>query len=102
MLITIIIILTILWFLGYAPLTGISIPTVELFPINNHMVTLWEVLILLVIGWAIGILPRPFQTIASILLLLWVLSVLGILAIAGLANIIVIIIIIALVFSVFR
>lgn len=102
MLITIVIILTILWFLGYAPLSGISIPNVVLFPINNHMVTLWEVLILLVISWAISILPHPFQTIASILLLLWVLSVLGIFAITGLPNIIVIIIIIALIISIFR
>ena len=102
MLITIIIILTILWFLGYAPLSGISIPNVVLFPINNHLVTLWEVLILLVISWAISILPRPFQTIASILLFLWILSVLGIFAITGLPNIIVIIIIIALIISIFR
>jgi len=106
MLITIIIILSVLWFLGYAPLSGLSgfsIPNMVLFPINNHMVTLWEVLIFLVVGWAIGILPRPFQAIASILLFFWILSVLGIFSIiAGLPNIIVIIIIIALIFSVFR
>lgn len=101
MLVTIIIILTVLWFLGYSPLSGVSIPNIALFPINNHMVTLWEVLILIVIGWAIGILPRPFQAVASILLALWVLSVLGIFAFAGLPNIIVIIIIAALVLSIF-
>ena len=102
MIVTIIIILVILWFLGYAPISGISIPNIVLFTINNHAVTLWEILILAVIGWAIGILPRPFQTIASVLLLLWVLSVLGIFAIAGLPNIIVIVIIIALIVSIFR
>jgi len=101
MLIAIVIILIILWFLGYAPFSGISIPNIGLFSINNHLVTLWEVLILLVVGWAIGILPRPFQTIASVLLLLWVLSVLGIFAIVGLPNIIVIIIIIAIILSIF-
>lgn len=101
MLIAIIIILAVLWFLGYAPVTGISVPNPILFTINNHGVSLWEILILAVIGWAIGILPRPFQAIASVLLLLWVLSVLGILAIAGLPNIIVIVIIIALVVSIF-
>ncbi len=101
MLITIIIILTILWFLGYAPLSGLSVPNIELFPINNHIVTLWEVLILLVISWAIGILPRPLQTIASILLIFWILSVIGILTILS-PNIIVITIIIALIFSVFK
>lgn len=100
MLIAIVIILIILWFLGYAPISGISIPNIVLFTINNHPVTLWEILILAVIGWAIGILPRPFQAVASVLLLLWVLSVLGILAIAG-PNIIVLVIIVALIVSIF-
>ncbi|RJP46218.1 MAG: hypothetical protein C4584_01965 [Armatimonadetes bacterium] len=101
MLVAIIIILVILWFLGYAPLSGISIPNTTLFTINSHAVTLWEILILGVICWAIGILPRPFQMVASVLLLLWVLSVLGILAIAGLPNIIVLVIIIGLIVSIF-
>lgn len=101
MLIAIVIILIVLWFLGYAPITGISIPNFVLFTINNHPVTLWEILILVVVAWAISILPRPFQMIASVLLLLWVLSVLGILAIAGLSNVIVFVIIIGLIISIF-
>lgn len=101
MLIAIIVILIILWFLGYAPISEISIPNISLFTVNNHAITLWEVLILAVIGWAISILPRPFQVVASVLLVLWVLSVLGIFAVAGLPNIIVPIIIIALIVSIF-
>src|SRR5690348_1805768 len=101
MIIAIIIILAVLWLLGYAPLAGISIPNVILFSINNHTITLWEVLIFAVIAWAIGILPRPFQAVASALLLLWILSVLGILAITGLSNIIVLVIIVGLVVSIF-
>jgi hypothetical protein len=101
MLIAIIIILAILWFLGYAPISGLSIPNLVLFTINNHPVTLWEILILAVIGWAISILPRPLQAIASVLLVLWILSVLGILAIAGLPNIIVLVIIVGLIVSIF-
>lgn len=101
MLIAIVIILIVLWFLGYAPISGISIPNVVLFTINNHPVTLWEILILAVIGWAIGILPRPLQLVASVLLLLWVLSALGILAITGLPNIIVLVIIVGLILSIF-
>lgn len=101
MLVAIVIILIILWFLGYAPLAGLSIPNIILFSINNHPVTLWEILILVVIGWAIGILPSPLQAIASVLLLLWILSVLGILAIAGLSNIIVLVIIVGLIVSIF-
>ncbi|MDP3973915.1 MAG: hypothetical protein Q8P92_03720 [Candidatus Daviesbacteria bacterium] len=101
MLAAIVIILAILWILGYAPLSGISIPNIILFTINNHPVTLWEILIMAVIVWAIGILPGPFQAIAGILLLLWILSVLGILAISGLSNIIILVIILGLVISIF-
>jgi hypothetical protein len=101
MIIAIVILLAILWFLGYIPISGISIPDPILFTINNHPITLWNILILLVVGWAIGILPRPFQAVASVLLLLWILSVLGILAIAGLSSIIVLVIIVALIASIF-
>lgn len=101
MIIAIVVVLAILWFLGYAPISGISIPNFVLVTINNHPVTLWEVLILVVIGWAIGILPRPFQAVASVLLLLWILSVLGIFAIVGLPSIIVLVIIVALIASIF-
>jgi hypothetical protein len=101
MIFAIVVILAILWFLGYAPISGISIPNFVLFTINNHAVTLWEVLILMVVGWAIGILPRPFQAVAGILLLLWILSALGILAIAGLSSVIVLIIIVGLIISIF-
>ena len=101
MLIAIIIILSILWFLGYAPISGISIPNFVLITINNHPVTLWEILILAVIGWAISILPRPLQAVATVLLVLWVLSVLGIFAIEGLPNILVLVIIIGLIISIF-
>ena len=101
MIIAIVVILAILWFLGYASVSGISIPNFILVTINNHPVTLWEILILAVIAWAIGILPRPFQAVASILLLLWILSVLGIFAIGGLSGIIVLVIIVALIASIF-
>jgi hypothetical protein len=101
MIIAIVILLAILWFLGYIPVSGISIPDLVLFTINNHPITLWNILILLVVGWAIGILPRPFQAVASVLLLLWILSVLGIFAIAGLSSIIVLVIIVALIASIF-
>ncbi|MEN9407459.1 MAG: hypothetical protein RLZZ455_675 [Candidatus Parcubacteria bacterium] len=101
MLVAIVVILIILWVLGYAPITGLSIPDVVLFTINNHAVTLWEVLIVAVIGWAIGILPRPFQAIASVLLVLWILSILGIFAVAGLPNIIILIIIVGIIISLF-
>lgn len=102
MLLIIIVILAVLWFLGYMPITGVSVPNITFFSLNNQAITLWNILILLVALWAIGLLPGEMQTIASVLLLLWVLSELGILAIVGLPSIVVIIIIIALVFVLFR
>ncbi len=101
MIIAIVIILVILWFLGYSPISGIAIPNIILFNINNHPVTLWEILILVAIGWAISLLPRPLQAVASVLLILWVLSVLGVLAIAGLSNIIFFVIVVGLIISIF-
>jgi hypothetical protein len=101
MLVALIITLAILWLFGLLPVVGIAIPDISLLAINGHAITLWDILILLVVSWAIGLLPRPFQVVASVLLLLWVLSVLGILAIAGLSNIIVLAIIIGLVVSIF-
>ncbi len=91
----IIIILLILWVLGYTPITVGYIPNPVLLSINNHSVTLWELLILLAVAWAISILPKPFQVIFSILLILWILSVLNIFAFfVGLPSILVLIIIV--------
>jgi len=97
MIVAIVIILIVLWLLGYAPISGLNIPDIVLFSINNQQITLWNILILAVIAWAMGILPRPFREIASVLLVLWILSVVGILAIAGLPSILVIAIIVGLV-----
>jgi len=101
MLIAIIIILIVLWFFGYAPISSANIPDIILFSINNHPVTLWDLLILMAIAWAISILPSQLRMIASVLLILWVLSLLGIIAIAGLSNMLVLVIIIGLIVALF-
>ena len=99
----IILILIVLWFLGYIHISGINIPNFILFSINGQPITLWDILILAVILWAISILPNPFRAIAGVLLILWILAVLGIFAFAGasVASIIIIAIIIGLVISLF-
>ena len=102
MIAAIIVILINLWALGYLHIPGLVFPNIGLFTLNGHLVTLWDVLILLVIACVIGVLPSPLREIAAILLLLWVLSTLGILAIAGLANIIVIAFIVGLVLYLLR
>jgi hypothetical protein len=102
MLITLLIILIILWLLGYLNIGIINIPHITLLTINGRPITLWDVLILLAVGIIIKILPSPFREIAGVLLVLWVLSVLGILAMAGLSNILLIAIIIGLVVFVIK
>jgi hypothetical protein len=97
MLVGLLIVLIILWFLGYIHIQGLNIPDITLFSINNHPITLVNLLILLVIGVIIGVLPNPFRAIASVFLVLWILSVLGILAFTGLSSILVISIIAGLI-----
>jgi hypothetical protein len=96
-----ILVLIVLWILGYVNISGL--PDVTLFMINGQPITLWNILILAVVGWAIGILPTPFREISGVLLVLWVLSVLGILSIAGvaLASMFILAIIIGLIASLF-
>lgn len=99
MIAVILIILIVLWFLGYINISGLNLPNFILFNLNGRDISLWDVLILLVIGWAIGVLPTPLRQIAGVLLVIWVLATLGILAITGLAQIIVLAVIIGLVLA---
>lgn len=94
----ILILLIILWFLGYNPIKFISIPDRILFYFNGYPITLWKVLFLLIVVWLIGVLPSPFRQISSVILLLWVLTAFGLIAISGLSSILAIVIIIGLIF----
>lgn len=93
---TLLVILFILWVLGYFTIPGLAIPNIVLFSINNHPITLWAILTLIVVSWLVGILPSPLREIAGVLVLLWILSMLGILAVGGLPSIIIIVIIVGL------
>jgi hypothetical protein len=92
----ILVILIALWVLGYISIPGLVFPNISLFSLNGHPVTLWNVLILLVVAWAIGILPSPLREIGAVMLLLWILSTLGIFAVAGLPSLIILALIIGL------
>lgn len=98
---TILVILLILWFLGYITIPGIAIPRFPVFFFNGRAITLWDILIFLVVVWAIEALPTPFREIAGVLLILWLLSTFGILAIAGLSHLLVIAIIVGIIASLF-
>jgi hypothetical protein len=95
------IILIFLWFLGYIHIESFPIPNFQLFVINARPVTLWDLLIFLVVCWAIAILPTPLRQIAGVLLALWTLALFGIIAITGFSQVIVIAIIVGLLWSLF-
>ena len=96
MLAFLLILLIVLWFLGYVQIATFAVPDLTLFAINGHPITLWNLLIFLVIATVIGVLPNPFRAIAGVFLVLWVLAVLGILAFAGLSSMLVIAVIVGL------
>ena len=93
------ILLVIFWALGYIHIGNVTVPNALLFSLNGRPITLWDLLIFIIVLWAIGILPTPFREIAGVLLVLWVLALLGLIAIAGLSNLIVIAIIVGIVAS---
>lgn len=104
MLAALIVILAVLWVLGYLRIDGINIPDTALFTINGQVVSIVDLLILAIVGLAISLLPSPFREVAGVLLILWILAVLGVLAITGISlpSIILIAIILGLVFALFR
>jgi len=99
MLAAIILILLVLWFFGYVNIGNINLPDFPLFTLNGNVISLWDLLILVVIVWAIGVLPSPLRQIAGVGLVLWILATLGIIAIAGLPSLILIAIILGLLFA---
>ncbi|HXS15395.1 MAG TPA: hypothetical protein VN711_04655 [Candidatus Saccharimonadales bacterium] len=100
MLLALLLILIVLWFLGYIPINFFAVPSPILFSLNGHPITIWSLLIFLVIFGIISMLPTPFREIAGIIFLLWILSVLGIFLI-GLSSPLVVILIIGVIIMLF-
>lgn len=99
MIAAVLLILIVLWFLGYIRIGGLNIPDITLFTINGQPITLISLLIFAVIVWAIGVLPSPLRQIAFVILIIWLLSLFGILAFAGLQSILVLAIIVGLILA---
>ncbi len=99
---TIIVVLLILWGLGFIHIPALSFHNIVLFRLFGHTITLWELLMFVVIVWAMESLPSPLRQIAFVLVLLWVLSIVGIIAITGLSNLIIGAILIGIVLAIFQ
>ena len=95
MLVLILVLLIVLWFLGF-----ISIPPLAtvIFVLLGHPISLFDLLVFLFLILLIGILPGIFRFIAAVLLLLLVLSFLGLIVIANFSQIIVLVIIFSLIY----
>jgi len=98
-----VVLLIALWYFGY-----ISIPSIPflkntiLFSFNHFAVTIWDLLIFIVIMWAVNILPSPLRQIGWALTVLWLLGLFGIIAIANFSTVILWAIIIGLVLAVLK
>ncbi len=93
MLTTILVVLILLWFLGYGPLLSLRFPLIHL---GQHAISLWDILIFLVIIWLIDLLPGPIRSVAVIILVIWLLGTFGIIAIPIFSNIVLIAVIVGL------
>ncbi len=100
----IVVLLIFLWLTGNLTIPGLVLPDISLFEINGQVISLWDLIILALVAWALGLLPSPFRQIAGVLLVLWLLSVLGFLSLVGisLSSIILIAIILGIVASLFN
>lgn len=86
MLFALVIALVILWLAGYIVFPGFIVPSIMLFSINGHPITLWNLLIFLVLIIIASALPSPLREIMFVVVILWVLALLGIIAAVGLPN----------------
>lgn len=87
MLLFILVILFILWLLGYGP---ISVLRIILFRLNGRVISIWDVFIFLVLIWLIDLLPSPFRQIGVVILVIWLLALFGFIAIPALSNLLII------------
>lgn len=82
-------ILIVLFVAGYVTIPGIHIPNYQLYTFNHHIFTLNELLIVLVLFWIIGFVPRFMRIFVGALLLIWIVSTLGIIAVKNLPAIVI-------------
>jgi len=99
---TVLVVLLLLWLLGFVQIPWLVFHNRTLFTILGHSVTLWELLMFLVIAWAMESLPDPLRQVAFVLVVLWLLSILGIITIAGLPNLLIVALLVGLVLAVFQ
>lgn len=97
MLLALLVALILLWLLGYIAFPGFVVPSIILFSLNGHPITLWNLLIFLVLVIIASSLASPFREILFVILILWILSLVGIITAVGLPNLLLVAVIAGLV-----
>ncbi|KKU92174.1 MAG: hypothetical protein UY21_C0004G0009 [Microgenomates group bacterium GW2011_GWA1_48_10] len=92
------IVLAVLYFLGYIHLPALPVADRVLFHLFRRPITLYDILVFAIILALIDLLPSPFQEIAAVLLLLWLLSFFGVITIFGFSNVVVLVVIFGLIY----
>lgn len=93
----VLVILILLFVLGYVDIPSLPLHDTSLFSLFGHVVSLYDLLVFLIILWVIELLPWPFRGIASALLVLWLLSFFGIIIVTGFSNIVVLAVIVGII-----
>ena len=102
MLSLILILLVILFILGYLQIPAFPLTNITLFVFFGRAISLYDLLLFSLIVWIIQALPWPFRGLASIILVLWLLSFFGIIAVPGFSNILVLALIVGMIGYIFR
>lgn len=93
-----ILILIVLYVLGYVSIPGVSIPNIQIYTFNNHHITLYELLIIGVLFAVLSFAPRFLRIVIGAVSLIWVLSTIGIIAVKGLPALVIIALIFIMIF----
>lgn len=91
-------ILIVLFVTGYLSIPGIHIPDYHIYTFANHIITLNELLIALVLFWIIGFVPWFLRVFLGAVLIIWILATFGIIAVNHLPEISIGVIIFAVAF----
>lgn len=102
MLSLILILLIILFILGYLQIPAFPLTDMTLFVFLGRAISLYDLLLFGLILWIIQALPWPFKGLASLILVLWLLSFFSIIAIPGFSNILVLALIVGIIGYIFR
>ncbi|MBP7967008.1 hypothetical protein KAZ66_01930 [Candidatus Woesebacteria bacterium] len=102
MLSLILILLVILFILGYLQIPAFTLTDMTLFIFLGRAISLYDILIFGLILWIIQAFPWPFRGLASLILVLWLLSFFGIIAIPGFSNLLIFTLIVGIIAYIFR